>query len=202
MNISFIEGYFSLIWGDNLSEQRKIKMPLSETPGQKWWQLPLRSFSSLDLWPPSDLSEKKWRLSLEQTILQAKVIKKFPFHTLLSLDRSPTGRRGLAGGQEQHAAGGANQSVVRGLHCSSHQPEAPGRSAPLTTFNNSFSGFLVVKNKFGFLFSFSPFLGNLKCVKRKEISTIIVRNETEITGHHQIPVFFSPESNTLRVTDL
>lgn len=46
-----------------------------------------------------------------------------------------------------------------------------------------------------FFSSVSP-PSNLKCVRRRKICTIIVRNETEITCHHQTLMFFSPEGHT------
>ena len=64
-----------------------------------------------------------------------------------------------------------------------------------------FLDFWLLRTNLDLSFSFFPSPCNLKCVKRKNISTIVVRNEMQITCHHQTPVFFSPESSAPRATD-
>lgn len=131
--------------------------------------------------------------------LQAKTTKKFPLSPVLSLEGNPpcplpTSKGAFGGGQVRQSRAGSGDHTA-----ASTSLEAPAWSL-LEALNNSFSSFLVVKNTFGLSSSFSPSPGNFKCIKRKEISAI-VRNETEITWHHQTPVSLSPESGTPGVTD-
>lgn len=60
----------------------------------------------------------------------------------------------------------ANQSTGWGLHCSVPQPEALDQPG-LDTFNNSFSKFLIVEDKFGFLFLFFSFSWQSQMCQKK-----------------------------------
>lgn len=112
----------------------------------------------------------------------------------------PMCRRGLPDGQGQDSAGwGKAAQAFWEINSSVQQPEALDQPDLQLLSTTQFLVFWLLRINLEFFSSFSP-PGNLKCVRRKEISTIIVRNETKITCHHQTPVFFSPESGTQRAT--
>lgn len=96
------------------------------------------------------------------------------------------------GGFRVVRAGASEPGLSNALSCPSSR--GPGRPGLLGTFNNSFSSSLLTD--LDCCSSFSPSPCHLNYVQKKEISTIIIRNETKIMCHHQTPLFSSRKQHT------
>lgn len=122
------------------------------------------------------LSEKRWPLSHKQAILQARAAKNFPSYLILSLERAPHAECSCQVVRAGVREAAAQQGV--GKARSVHQPESLDRLISLPLSTTRLLVFWLLRTSLDSFSSFYP-LGNLKCVRRKEIPTTTVRNMTE-----------------------
>lgn len=127
------------------------------------------TFSFLYLWPPLELSEKRRLLSLKQAILQAKATEKFLFYPFLSLEgNTPTHAQSRGFQVVRTACSRLRQIRAQAEDCTVLSLSLkPSISLVSTLSTTLFSKFLIVEDKFGFLFLFFSFSWQSQMCQKK-----------------------------------